>query len=157
MTVALVTYFSCNIVNGKIGVLQQQTGVFHLLFGDDLCDLFACVFLDVPRQVAFAVVEAGGGIGQGSRLVIGFDITQYCQDLFVNPVIAVLIELKQFGEQLQHFAGQQKGSCRAFPGVSRQDDLEQPGQIAFVIIREVKIVEVVVFPQKGADEGVGAE
>lgn len=94
MTVALVTYFGGNIVDGKVGVLQQQTGVFHLFFGDDLGDLFACVFLDVPRQIAFAVVEVSGGIGQGSRLVIGFDITQYCQNFFINPVIAVFIELK---------------------------------------------------------------
>ncbi len=94
MTVALVTYFGCNIVDGKVGVLQQQTGVFHLLFGDDLCDLFACMLFDVPGQVAFAVVEVSGGIGQGSRLVIGFDITQYCQNFFINPVIAVFIELK---------------------------------------------------------------
>ncbi len=157
MTVALVTYFSCNIVNGKVGVLQQQTGVFHFLFGDDLCDLFACVFLDVPRQVAFAVVEADRGIGKGSRLVIGFNVAQYFQDLFVDPVIAVLIELKQFGEQLQHFAGQQKGSGRAFPGVSRQDNLKQSRQIALMVVREVKIVEIVIFPQKGSDEGVGAE
>lgn len=152
MAVALVTHFGGNIVDGKVGILQEQAGILHPFFGDDFGDLSACVFFYVFRQVTLAVVELFGDSGQGGRLVIGFDIAQYRQYLVINTVIAVFIELEQFREELEDFAGQQERGRGTGTGIGRQDDLDEPGQVVFVAAGEIEIVQIIVFPQKSAEE-----
>ncbi len=62
-----ITHGGGDLIHGKAALLQQQGGLFHAKLCDQMGVVHAGTHFHNAADLPFAVVEAGGNLGEGSR------------------------------------------------------------------------------------------